>query len=288
MGRFTNFLGSGKPITASTVQTLTFTGNDLPSAGVVAFHIVTQSANTSGATATPMSAISRIRVKADNRLIFDVSGDHFRKWQERFSSVGYAFKTDGNRLTIPFNLFDIVDDDLADVCQFPRGTVPTVELTTTTSATTGFVYAGWTQTDAQPVFYPTLLGQALGISSNVVNATFPINERGAMRGVVLDTLGLRRAKLTLNGFDYHQVTGSAYSNAQYGITGDLSVETQALEDGSGNSGSAVITSQVGLRVPMVLANTGTSRIELDTSNATGMVWAGVGNEITTWAVHNQN
>jgi hypothetical protein len=192
MGRFTNFLGSGKTFDAASPtasayasQVVTFTGNDLPSAGVVAYHF--------GMTADTFNIVNRIRVKADNRLIYDVGPLHFRKWCERFSSVGYSMPTANLRFTIPFNLFDIVDDDLADVCQFPRGTVPTVELTlqckngsTPASITGGKIYAGWTQTDAQPVFYPTLIGQQMNISASATNATFPISERGAIRGMIVD------------------------------------------------------------------------------------------------------
>ena len=195
MGRFTSFLGSGKSVAATTAQVITFTGNDLPSAGVVAYHFVT--AQSSGAT--DVADITRIRVKADNRLIYDVGLTHFRKWQERFSTVGYALPTALTRWTIPFNLFDIVDDDLADTCQFPRGTVPTVEITLGTGSAAGSIYAGWTQTDAKPVFYPTLIGQQMNIASSAVNATFPINSQGAVRGMMVDTAGLSRFKAELNG-----------------------------------------------------------------------------------------
>lgn len=279
MGRFTSFLGSGKDITASTAQVLTFTGNDLPSAGVVAYHFCMTG------TGNIVDDISRIRVKADNRLIYDVNLLHFRKWQERFSTVGYALDSNLTRFTIPFNLFDIVDDDLADTCQFPRGTVPTVEITTTSGTVAGKIYAGWTQTDAQPVFYPTLIGQQMNIANNAVNATFPINSGGAIRGMVVNTVGLSRFKAELNGFQYHQLTGALYLTA---ATGDMVLESQALEDGAGTSGGVTITTAAGLRIPMVVASQGSSRVELDT----GSTWNGgagaATNELTLWAVNNQN
>lgn len=277
MGRFTSFLGSGKSVTATTAQVITFTGNDLPSAGVVAYHFVTTA--TSGAT--DVADITRIRVKADNRLIFDVGQTHFRKWQERFSTVGYALPTALTRWTIPFNLFDIVDDDLADTCQFPRGTVPTVEITLGTGSAAGSIYAGWTQTDAQPVFYPTLIGQQMNIAASATNATFPINSQGAVRGMVLDATGLNRFKAELNGFQYHQLLGAQYLG---NTTGDMVLESQALEDGAGTSGGVTITAAAGLRIPMVVASQGSSRVELDT----GSSWAGTANELTLWAVNNQN
>ena len=275
MGRFTSFLGSGKTVAATTAQVITFTGNDLPSAGVVAYHFgMTGDGNI-------VSDISRIRVKADNRLIYDVNLLHFRKWQERFSSVGYALPGTQTRFTIPFNLFDIVDDDLADTCQFPRGTVPTVEITTTNGTVAGSIYAGWTQTDAQPVFYPTLIGQQMNIAASATNATFPINSQGAVRGMVLDATGLSRFKAELNGFQYHQLIGAQYLT---NTTGDMVLESQSLEDGAGSSGSVTITTAAGLRIPMVVASQGSSRVELDT----GSSWVGTANELTLWAVNNQN
>lgn len=278
MGRFTSFLGSGKSIAATTAQVITFTGNDLPSAGVIAYHFTTYA----GTGATDVADITRIRVKADNRLIYDVNPTHFRKWQERFSTVGYALPTALTRWTIPFNLFDIVDDDLADTCQFPRGTVPTVEITLDASGSAaGAMYAGWTQTDAQPVFYPTLIGQQMNIAASATNATFPINSQGAVRGMLVNTTGLSRFKAELNGFQYHQLIGAAYLG---NTNGDMLLESQALEDGAGSSGGVTITSAAGLRVPMVVASQGSSRVELDT----GSGWGGTSNELTLWAINNQN
>lgn len=275
MGRFTSFLGSGKDISNTSAQVVTFTGNDLPSAGVVAYHFVT-----TGST-NDLSDIDRIRVKADNRLIYDINTLQFRKWQERFSSVGFALPTSATRFTIPFNLFDIVDDDLADVCQFPRGTVPTVELTFNTGSATGKIYAGWTQTDAQPVFYPTLIGQQMNIAASATNASFPINSQGAIRGALINTAGLSRVKIEMNGFQYHQLVGAQYLGS---TTGDMVLESQSLEDGAGNGGTALITTAAGLRIPMVVASQGSSRVELDT----GSSWGGTSNELALWAINNQN
>ena len=275
MGRFTSFLGSPKTVAATTAQVLTFTGNDLPSAGVVAFHLVfTGSGN-------DVVDIDRIRVKADNKLIYDVNLLHLRKWQERFSTVGYALPTNVSRLTIPFNLFDIVDDDLADVCQFPRGTVPTVEVVTLNTTVAGNCYAGWTQTDAQPVFYPTLIGQQMNIAASATNATFPINYQGAIRGMVTNTAGLKRFRAEINGFQYQHLPGIQYLGT---ATGDMLLESNSLEDGAGSSGGVTITTAAGLRIPMVVASQGSSRIELDTDSG----WGGTGNELTVWAINNQN
>lgn len=273
MARWTSFLGSGKTLAASSVTS--FTGNDLPSAGVVAFHFVM---NGSGNT---LANISRVRVKADSRLIVDISQAHLRKWLERFSQNGFALPTTYARFTLPFNLMDIVDDDLADICQFPRGAVPTVEITTGASAGAGTVYAGWTQTDQAPEFYSTLIGSAMNIGASITNANYPIASQEAIRGVVLDTTGLKRLKLELNGFAYHQLTGVDYQASV--TTGDMTLAASDVEDGAGSSGGVTITSQAALRVPMIQASSGASRLEMDTASG----WSAA-NELTLWGIGNQN
>ena len=131
------------------------------------------------------------------------------------------------------------------------------------------------------MFDPTLIGQQMNIAASAVNATFPINSQGAVRGMMVDTTGLSRFKAELNGFQYHQLTGAAYLGT---ATGDMVLESQALEDGAGTSGGATITTAAGLRIPMVVASQGSSRVELDT----GSSWVGTANELTLWAVNNQN
>lgn len=284
MARWTSFLGSSKAVSAvgagAATTTISFSGNDLPSAGVIAYHFVM--------TANQFSLLNRIRVKADARQIYDVSRTHFRKWVERFSQNGLATPDAYTRFTVPFNLMDIVDDDLADICQFPRGTVPTVELvfggqilgTNVGPVVAGNVFAGWTQTDAAPQFFPQLVGQVMNIPASSTNATYSINTMGAIRGAVVDTTGLSRLKLELNGFSYHQLTGALYQGV---ATGDMTLASQDLEDGANSSGGVTITSQAGLRIPMIAASGGGSRVELDT----GTTWS-TGCELTTWSINNQN
>ena len=287
MARWTSFLGSGKPVTASTAQVLTFTGNDLPSAGVVAYHFVWQGTTAGNANAD----ITRIRVKADNRQIFDVCYPHYAKWLERFSQNGVAPATNALRFSLWFNLLDIVDDDLADVCQFPRGAVPTVEITTGSNTVAGNVYAGWTQTDQAPQFYSQLIGQQMNIAASATNANFPISTTGAIRGAILDTTSLGRVKMELNGFTYHQLIGTGYLGQNF--LGDMSLAASDVEDGAGTSGQVTISNQVGLRVPMIVASSGASRLEIDTgsgwasANSSGAGTA-TANEVTLWTVHNQN
>jgi hypothetical protein len=63
----------------------------------------------------------------------------------------------------------------------------------------------------------------------------------------------------------------------------MTLASQDLEDGAGSSGGVTVSTQVGLRIPMISASAGASRIELDT----GSGW-NAGCELTTWSINNQN
>lgn len=277
MARFSSFLGSAKPVSAAVVNVLTFTGNDLPSAGVIAYHGVFAGSGNN------VTDITRIRVKADNQLIYDTNLLHFQKWSERFSAKGYAQPGAAARFTIPFNLVDVVDDDAADMCQFPRGAVPTVEITTASTVVAGQLLMGWTQTTVDPMLFPTLLGQPLNIGVSQTNAQFPVNDRGALRGMMINTAGLARLKCVLNGMTWHELSGVDYPGGATAY-GDMLLESQAFEDGAGASGTAVVTTAAALRLPDQIPSGGASFLQLDTSAS----WGGVSNEATFWALRNQN
>lgn len=277
MGRWTNFLGSGKAIGAGAVQTITFTGNDLPGSGMVALHFATQGAV--AATTAIQHVMARLRIKADSTTIFDVNLAHYQAWMQRFSQANYTPSIVGSvqRWTVWLNMFDIVDDDLADVCQFPKGAVPTVELTTAATVTAGTVFAGWTITDQPAAYYPVLIGQQMNIPAAAVNQSFPITEPGMLRGYGLNTVGLDRTRLELSGFQYEYLPGVSYNAPTTG--GDMFRDTNQAEDG-------IVTDNPCMhRLYNVQAGQGSSRIELTTLVA---VWAGVTNELSTWAIRPQD
>lgn len=266
MSRFKSFNGAAKAITVTAAQVVQFTGNDLPSQGVVAFHFTT-----SGANNTFANICTRVRVKADNVLITDVGPTHLRKWGERFTQANYAPATTAVRWSLWFNMSDIVDDDLADKCQFPRGTVPTVEFTTNANTSAGFIIAEWTQSDVPAEFYPRLIGQPMNIPASQVQQRFPLSDPSMLRGIIHESTGVDRWQLRLNGFDWEQLAGPQYN----GLTaGDGILETEQIEDGT------TITGTSARRLPMVPASSGSSEVIL----STGAGWGGVGNEVTLWGI----
>jgi hypothetical protein len=260
---------TGKAVANLVAQTISFTGNDLPSTGVVAFHFAT----TGGANSLANLIANGLRVKADGQTIYDADLTAFRKWNERFSQANYAAATAATRVSIWFNFQDIIDDDLADTCQFPPGTVPTVEFLTNASAVTGFVFAGWTQSDVEQHFTPYLLQQANNIGASQRQARFPINTPGnaAIRGLIIPTTGLGTLRLELNGFPYINNSSALYQGT---ATGDMLLELDSSEDGT------TITTHAAVRVPMIVPATGISQLILDTEAG----WAAA-NAVTLWMAH---
>jgi hypothetical protein len=270
MGRKINFLGSGKAITATTAQQLSFTGNDLPSAGVVAFHFMTSG----GANNSFANVCTRIRVRADNNVIWDCNALHFRTLMQRMSQANYPLATSALQWSIWFNMLDIIDDDAADTCQFPQGSVPSVEFTTNASVAAGSLYAGWSYNpDVKAEFYSRFVGQPMQIATGT-NLTFPIQESGAIRAAVVDTPGLDRLRLELNGEQVIHAPGPLYIAT---ASGNMLQETGQIEDGT------TVTGATAIRIPGRSASQGGSRIEL----TTGSGWGGTTNELSLWSVSPQ-
>jgi hypothetical protein len=264
MARWSNFNGSGKTITVTAAQTISFTGNDMPSSGVVAYHVVTTGANNN------LTNITRLRLKADGQTIYDVDTTHFRKWFERFTQANTAPSLTNLRFTIPVNFCDIIDDDLADVCQFPPGTVPTLEIVTGAGTSAGSAFVGWTQTDQECHFTPMLLGQAMNIAASQTQSQYPLTVPGdaMIRGFTIVDTNLAVLRMELNQFLYHQQIGPLYLAA---TTGDMVLEGDSWED------PASITTHGARRIPMISPTPGTSRLLLDTGAGYSAA-----NEVTLW------
>ena len=271
MARFKNFNGSGKAILATTAQQLQFTGNDLPGgapgSATNAFHFTMTGTNT-------FARLTRIRVKSNGNLIYDIDPTHYRAWLERFSPANNALATTAARFSIYFSLLDIEDEDAADLCAFPMGTIPTVELVTDAGTGAGVIYGGWTSSTITPQWYPVLLGQGMNIPASSSKQSYPLQEAGSVRGISLPTVGVDQARLTLNGFDWIQSAGAAYLNV---ATGDMLLEGEFYDD------PETITNPAWLRMPMIPAGNGTSRWELSTQAG----WAGTSAETTVWGIRNQ-
>ena len=259
---YTDYNGSSKPIANTSVQTITFTGTDLPGSGVVAYHFeMTGSAN------NKIANLTRIRVKANSQTIWDFDPLHFRAFIERISRANYAYPLTATRFTIPFYIPD-GKGDMRYASQFPKNAIPTIELVTNASVATGTVICGWTRADMEPVLYPKFLGQVLNLAAGpTTNAGYPLSLDGEIRGYSIPTTGLGRVKLTLDDVIRHQVDGT------------LILEDQQLENPVSIS-DPVFTKLHGTQG----APPGRSSLNMDLTSS----WAGVANEATFWSFHKQS
>lgn len=268
MGRITDYNSSGKTIAAST--TVTFTASDCPSAGVVAYHIVMTGAGNT------FNALSRIRVKANGVPFYDIAPDYFRSWMQRFTHGQMHYPAnqainnlsaagtpvDWRRLTIPFCFIDREKSEEADVCQFPVGSQPTVELVFNANGVAGSAFIGWTETDIPARCWPKLRGEQANISASVTSGRFPIVEDGVLRGFGVETTGCSRARFVLNGRQVYHAQGQpansttvtedvmlletemAFGGASYAVVAGTAAQDNSIQDPawikvtSGDRGSA--------------------------------------------------
>lgn len=252
--RKTSFNGSAKVIAVGVAQTLTFSGADVEGDGVVAYHFVEQAAG------NILSDIDRVRVKASGVTIFDVSMNQLRAMCEALSPANLAPATTRQSFTIPLCLLDEFGADRQDVCQFPRGAAPTIEILFNTGAAAGGLLCGWTKSNVTPQFYPRFLSSSTGIALNAANTNWRVNiaDPGIVYGYTVATVGLARLRLLLSGEEAVNMQGAA---AAAGI-GDMLLESQSLWR------AHTITDPIYQRVTLGRpANPGSSFFELDTSTA---------------------
>jgi hypothetical protein len=258
---YTDYNGSSKAIANTSAQTITFTGTDLPGAGVVAFHFYT-----TGSANNKLANFTRIRVKANSQTIWDFDPVHYRAFIERVSRANFAYAATATRFTIPFYIPD-GKGDMRYASQFPKNAIPTIEIVTNASVATGTVVAGWTRCDMKPLLYPKFLGQVLNAAAGpTTNFGYPLSLDGEIRGYSIPTTGLNRVKLTLDDVVRHQVDGTLILEDQQ-LENPVTISDPIFHKLHGTQG----------------APPGRSNVQLDL----GSSWAGVGNEVTIWSFHKQ-
>jgi hypothetical protein len=256
-----DYNANAKTISNLVAQTITFTGTDMPSSGVVAYHIYF-----TGGAANQLGNLTRCRVKANSQTIYDFNpATHFRTFIERISRANYAPASTVVRFTIPFYLPDAKGDDRY-VSQFPRNAIPTIELVTNASFITGTALVGWQRTDMKPALFPKLLGITLNAAASLTNYTYPISTDGEVRGFSINTTGLNRAKLVLDDVVRWQYDGT------FALEGNQLENPQTITDPLFNKLHGTQP-----------APPGRSYWNLDTAGG----WAGVANESVLWTFHKQ-
>jgi hypothetical protein len=279
MARTHSFSPAVKTLTLAATNTVVWNPSEIDSAGVIAFHILCDSNNT---TVVDASYIDRIRVKANGQTVIDITGTQLRAYQERFSPKGGSDVSTASYLTIPLNALDAKSDDDGDRCQFMPGASATVEVTTTTLPAAGggnsaSLRLGWSKTTVAPEFYMTLLSNQCNIAVSQTNARVPLGGPGFVQGVGMNTAGLGRARLILSGLEVANISGAQYNSS--GTSGDLLRAISSLYDGVDDT-SEITTYQYTKLAQGLEANPATSWIEL----TTGASWGGASNEISLYTL----
>jgi len=293
MARIVDYQAAPETIAAST--TVTFTSAKVPGSGVVMYHFgMTGAGNT-------FNAIDRIRVKANGVPFIDIATGQFRAFVQRFTNGRFTYPAnaainnlsaagtavDWRRFTIPLCFIDREKSEEADVCQFPVGALPTIEIVFNANAAAGSIYASWTETDVAPQCWPKLYSNQMNIAASNVNGRYPFSEEGIIRGFGIETTGLGRARFVLNGRQVYHNQGQPASSAT--VTEDMMfLESEALNGGKSYS-IAAATAGVDNSVedPAWIKQTtgenatpGRSYAELGTLAA----WSGVSSELGVYAV----
>jgi len=257
MKKYTDFNAATKAFNPAAVTTITFTGSDIPGPGVVAYHLYMTGDNT-------FADLTRIRLKANGETIWDVDPGHYRTFVERMSRSNFAVPTAGVRFTIPLYHMDAKGDDRY-LAQFPQGATPTIEIVVGAGIATGSMVCGYSMVDAPPTAFVKLLGSQMNIAAGATNGTYPIMGSGFLRGYSLNTTGLNRKRLILNGVQRDQTDGT------------IDLEQDQLES------PQTITNPLFHKLHGVeeIFSNGRSQLYIDSAGG----WAGTANELTTYTIH---
>lgn len=233
MGRIVDYQAAPQTIAAST--TVTFPSALIPGSGVIAYHIaMTGAGNT-------WNAIDEIQVLANGVPIYQIATGLYRGWIQRFTNGRIAYPPNGavppppsaaatpvdwRRFTIPFCFLDREKSDEADVCQFPVGAQATVKLLFNANAVAGNAFISWTETDVTPRCWPKLYNSQMNIAASNVNGRFAISDDGILRGIGMETTGLGRMRLMLNGRQLIHNQGQPVTSAT--VTEDMMLLEQEM------------------------------------------------------------
>lgn len=250
--RIFDFNGSSKAIANAVAQTITFTSSDIPGDNVVAYHLITDPTNNSAID------FSTITLKAGGSPIWSLTGIQLRNFIEATSRGNYATADAAQGLTLP--LYDMLASsyDEADLQQFPKGQLPTLEIGLASTTVTGSIVCGWTMTDQPAAWYPRMLSQAHGIPVAVQsNARMPFTSLFDFRGFSVPTAGLIRAKCTVGGVQLLNLQGPARA-----VTSGSMIQQATRDTGVFTIADPIWTCFRNSRQP-IIGGSGNTYVELD-------------------------
>lgn len=266
--RSIGYYGTARAVPAS--GTVTWSGDDIPSAGGLAALVFSASAAGGGLAA---ANVNLIRVKADGELVCDLAWDELIAFHEAWGPHGTNLGAVPQRYYLPFHLPDAPTDEAADVCGFPFGAKCTVELFTGASGA-GNIKLGWLKASRRPQVQPRLLGSAANIGASQTSRQYalPVSRGDTLRALAINNTGLTRMQMFLRGQMVVNVTGAGDSEGAL-------LTAAGLWDGAITNVNPVWT-----RLPInVPASSDDAYLQVDT----GATWAGTANRISIYAVRPQ-
>lgn len=204
MALYYDFIGSAKPISATTAQTLTWAGNDLPGSRLALLFVSFEAAGNT------LADLDRVVLKADNEEIINLTTAQLLAFNEQTFPSNRGYATSLQTLTIP--LMDMLEDNLlaAELQQFPPNTTPQLELFMNTGTAAGNARVGWALSDIQPNRYPKMISRAHAQGTTVNNGRMAFTTRGSFRGFSFPAVGTKRLRCVHNGRQALHLPGVAY------------------------------------------------------------------------------
>ena len=246
-----------KVIANATVATYTFGASEIAGDGVANYTLALTGTN------DDFGSIDRVRVKAGGQLIVDIAQAHLTAFIQRMSTSKWAMAGADTTFSIPLYTLDAKGIEERYACGFPIGQSPTVEVVVDGTGAAGTVGCAWRLFEGTPAFYPLLLGSQMNIAASATNARYPITQGGLLRGFSVETTGLDRLRLVVNGKQIFNLSGAQLQQAQ------------AMEGQDGGS-----TNQLFFKIAeMVPITAGNSYFELDT----GAGYTGTAGECTLYS-----
>lgn len=240
-------------LAASTVETLTFSGDTLPKSGVVGLSFAITG------TSKQYNSIDFVVVKVNGVTQYHATQAQLRLYLERFSRANESPADADTNWMIPFYIPDEKGDRRYEA-QLRPGDV-TVEVTTTSVANTGTLQIGWVLSDVKAKFYTQILRHVLNIAASDSAGERILKREGLLRGFSVNTTGLDEIRLIAGGQQMLQLPGTHLIASQRPERNDTTLNPLSFK----------------LHAPVPAG-------ELNFLLRTAGTWAGVANELVTYTI----
>ncbi len=196
MARRANYFAASKAITGAVAQTIIFTSSEIDSGGVIGYYLGASPA------ANDFQDFLGFRVRAGSQILIDLNAPQLLALTSAYSKSNFNQGTAGvtfQGIYIPLNLLDGPTDDAKDQCQFPPGAEAQVEIDVAATAGAGALTIGWETTNVPPRFFPRMIRKSTTSPVSTRRNSLSFTDSGMIRAVVMPTVGVDSAELTISG-----------------------------------------------------------------------------------------